>query len=373
MLLEMTDKLALDVVVPSGRPNVKKLNAIANLKQPIGSEVNFIFVIDAPDFPKENLFSLANREHITIIKNERNLGAHISRNKGFEAGRGEYVLFIDDDTDQPQDLLEHYATAIKSEPDSPGFIGPVYFPPSINSHTNAAVASDILTFWDIASYSPKLAWGITANLMVKREAVGSIRFSDQFPKKGGGEDVDFCLRIVEKSGSWFTSVPAAKIVHPWWNEGQSQYRRFARWAYGDSSLPKRHSKYKFRNAPNFIETALIFSVVSALAFMAFKTSMVWLFVWLIAAFCSELLMDGLRMRLAGKNQSMIVSTQATLIRLSNDIGRLLGHIKHLRIQGLTERFDYFMTGEHINYERRVASLKFSAYSILALILFLFFI
>jgi hypothetical protein len=79
------------------------------------------------------------------------------------------------------------------------------------------------------------------------------------------------------------------------------------------------------------------------------------------------------MRLAGKNQSMVVSIQATLIRLSNDIGRILGHIKHARIQGLTERFDYFMTGEHIKYERKVALTKFLVYVALALILFLRFV
>ena len=363
------DEITLDVVVPSARPSVERLNSIVTLRQPIGVRVHFIFVIDNPDFSNLSFDRSPNAKNITIITNDKNLGAHVSRNKGFEAGSGKYILFLDDDTEVPQDLLEHYLMPINREPDAPGFIGPVNFPPSINSYTTAAIASDIPTFWDIASSAPKLAWGITANLMVKRESVGDARFSDQFPKKGGGEDVDFCLRIVEKSGFWFTSVPNAKVLHPWWGSGQHQYTRFARWAYGDSSLPKLHPKFKFRNAPNFIEASLILAVVSVCTFFAFKISIEWLLVWLITAFCLEILMDGLRMRLAGKNQGVFVSLQATLIRLSNDLGRISGHVRKARIQGLTERFDYFMTGEHVKYERKVASIKFMIYIIFAITIF----
>ena len=295
--------------------------------------------------------------------------AHLSRNKGFEAGSGEYVLFLDDDIEVPSNLLVKYLEVVKKSPNSPGFIGPVKFPPCINSHTQAAVASDILTFWDIAKTTSHLAWGITANLMVKRESVGNIRFSSSFPKKGGGEDVDFCLRIVDRCGTWFTSVPDAELVHPWWAQGKQQYKRFARWAYGDSPLPTLHPKYKFRNAPNLLESALILSLFATLTFVFFKVSIEWFFAWLIIALFLELFIDGLRMRLAGKKQTPIVSIQATAIRLSNDLGRIAGHLKRLHVLGLTERFDYFMTGEHIRYERTVAFSKFIAYATVATVLF----
>lgn len=362
-------KIVIDVVVPSARPSIKKLSAITKLRKPLGTKVHFIFVIDDPGFSETELKSLSSEEDITIIKNKQNLGASLSRNQGFELGHGDYVLFIDDDTKLPLSLLECYLDAIMRDPSAPGFIGPVYFPPSINSHTKAALASDILTFWDIAAYSPKLAWGITANLMVKRESVGNIRFSEKFPKKGGGEDVDFCLRVIEKSGSWFTSVPNAKVIHPWWDYGRMQYKRFARWSYGDSSLPKLHPRYKFRNAPNFIEVAIILSILSVFSLFLFEIPIGWLLVWLITAFCGELIVDGIRMRFAQKNQDIFVSLQATLIRLSNDLGRIIGSAKNFRILGFTERFDYFMTGEHIKYERKVAYIKFTVYISLAIVIF----
>jgi hypothetical protein len=83
-------------------------------------------------------------------------------------------------------------------------------------------------------------------------------------------------------------------------------------------------------------------------------------------------MDGLRMRLAGKKQKPPVSIRATAIRLSNDLGRIAGHLKHMHFSGITERFDYFMTGEHVKYERTVAFSKFAVYATTAIILFILF-
>lgn len=366
------DKLQLDIVVPTTRLDFEKLNTIASLEVPEAIEIHCYFVIDKPEISDVNLEPQIKNKTITVIKNNTNLGAHLSRNRGFEAGSGEYVLFLDDDIEAPPNLLYAYLDAIKKHPNSPGFVGSVRFPLYINPFTEAAVKSDILTFWDIAENTSTLAWGVTANLMVKRTAAGNIRFSSTFPKKGGGEDVDYCLRIIEKTGAWFTSVPTAKVIHPWWGNGSHQYHRFARWAYGDSPLPTLHPAYKFRNAPNLIETTLVACLLGAVSLAFLKTPLTWLLVWLGLALFLELCMDGFRMKLARKKNTPLVSIRATVIRLSNDLGRIAGHLKHMHFLGIAERFDYFMTGEHIRYERKVAILKFVAYVTLAIILFIVF-
>jgi GT2 family glycosyltransferase len=179
----ISNKLSLDIVVPSIRVDIEKLNLIARLKVPDGVTTHFYFVIDKPEASERFVKTRFQDKEVTIIKNDTNLGAHLSRNKGLEAGSGDYILFLDDDSEVPANLLETYFEAINKSPNSPGFIGPVRFPPCVNSYTQAAVASDILTFWDIAKNTSKLAWGITANLVVKRTAVGNIRFSAKFPKK----------------------------------------------------------------------------------------------------------------------------------------------------------------------------------------------
>jgi GT2 family glycosyltransferase len=347
------------------------MQLVANLKVPNGMEVSCFFVVDNSDAIDLKLGSRLADKEITIIKNGVNIGAHLSRNRGFEAGSGEYVLFLDDDIEVSPGLLEAYFEAIKKHPDSPGFVGSVRFPVCINSFTRAAKASDILTFWDIAENKSRLAWGVTANLMVKRAAAGDIRFSSRFPKKGGGEDVDYCLRIIEKSKAWFTSVPTAIVIHPWWGSGSHQYRRFARWAYGDSSLPRLHSAYKFRNAPNLLECTLFNVFIGMFLLGLLGKPVTWFFVWFYAAIALEFLMDGIRMRRAGKNQTLSVSIQATLIRLSNDMGRIAGHLRRLHFFRITERFDFFVTAEHIQYERKVAFLKFAIYTALTIALFAF--
>lgn len=364
--------LRLDIVIPTVRLDREKLRSIATLRIPDGMEIHCYVVIDRPESQNRNLGLLLGDKAVTVIRNDTNLGAHLSRNRGFEAGSGEYVLFLDDDVEAPQNLLRTYFDAIKKHPEAPGFVGSVRFPGCINSFTQAAVTSDILTFWNIAETTPRLAWGITANLMVKRSAVGDIRFSPRFPKKGGGEDIDYCLRIIQRSGSWFISVPAATVTHPWWAQGAHQYRRFARWAYGDSALPTLHPQYKFRNAPNMIESIFFSILLGGLAFAFVKKSPTWLFVWLGAALVLELLMDGFRMRLQEKNPTPLVSIQATFIRLSNDLGRIAGNLKRLHFLGVTERFDYFMTGEHIQYERIVSVSKFIAFMTTAAVLLIAF-
>jgi hypothetical protein len=47
-------------------------------------------------------------------------------------------------------------------------------------------------------------------------------------------------------------------------------------------------------------------------------------------------------------------------RLSNDAGRILSNAVRGHLLGLTERFDYFVTGESLAYERKVAGVKFGA-------------
>ena len=63
--------------------------------------------------------------------------------------------------------------------------------------------------------APRLvSWGTTSNLMVRRSAAGDVRFSAAFPKHGGGEDVDFCLRMAANVVRRFRTVPGAARAPP---------------------------------------------------------------------------------------------------------------------------------------------------------------
>jgi hypothetical protein len=88
--------------------------------------------------------------------------------------------------------------------------------------------------------------GVTANLcVIGRATKRVVWFSDHYPRTGGGEDVDFCLRIkdlipLNTRDEVVVAVPEARVVHPFW---QTVTRQVVGWALGDvlclSQLPTK--------------------------------------------------------------------------------------------------------------------------------------
>ncbi len=351
--------LTIDVIVPTDRLEPTGMKAILSMNIPHGMSVNFYIVVDnLKSVVLKSVSGFAERDNIKVLRNNGNLGAHVSRNRGLDEGDSDYVLFLDDDVEPFQNLLQAYREVIEMYPDAPGFVGSSKFPNPVNSFTRGTAASDILTFWDISETRSKLAWGITANLLVSRKATGPTRFSPVFPKRGGGEDIDFCLNIVARTRELFRAAPNAKVHHPWWDGGSRQYRRFARWAYGDGRLPMLHPRYRYYNAPNMVETiflgALLFIPAAALGLVSVGKVAIFFGLVGLIEFGVEAVRLWYRQRLAG----LPTSIEATLVRLSNDLGRITGNLRRKHLLGFGERFDYFATGESIKYERKVAVPKF---------------
>lgn len=84
-----------------------------------------------------------------------NEGAASARNRGIDAGTGEFVLFLDDDVRPRGGLVDAYAGAIERTSDAtPGYVGVTVFPPPVNAFTRGVVASDILTFCRLPTCRP---------------------------------------------------------------------------------------------------------------------------------------------------------------------------------------------------------------------------
>ena len=220
------------------------------------------------------------------------------------------------------------------------------------------MASDILTFFDLSAHRPRMAWGVTANLCLRRSALGTLRFSPAFPKGGGGEDIDLCLRMHEDDGEPFISVDDAIVDHPWWPIGRGSYKRFARWAFGDGRLPNLHPQHRYFNFPTLPETLLLFALLRQVGVAALRRTHPVQF--LVMTFVVELGVDYLKLRLRGRRVTLRTSVEGTVVRLSNDLGRVVGNLSRGRPHAIGERFDYFCTGESIRAERLVAGAKFAA-------------
>src|SRR5690606_15954439 len=122
---------------------------------------------------------------------------------------------LDDDVIADEDLLFVYTKAIEAYPDEIGFIGLTDFPPPNNEFTTALQVGE-LTFFKIAEIKDYFPWGVAANMMDSRSSMQELRFSQIFPKNGGGEDVDLPLRICKRHKKQFKCIKEARVLHPWW-------------------------------------------------------------------------------------------------------------------------------------------------------------
>lgn len=159
------------------------------------------------------------------------MGAGLSRNRSLDESCADWALFLDDDVRPSRNLLHVYGKAImehtpdplradgsedrNNEPVTCGFIGKTAFPPAATSLQRAVVVSGLTFMYGVSGVVERPAWGVTANLLVKVGCAGGRRaittFGGEFPKTGGGEDVDFCLRCVFKPGCAKQSIP----THMW--------------------------------------------------------------------------------------------------------------------------------------------------------------
>lgn len=274
--------ILLDVIVPSFRVQVDYLQSICSLKVPSQIKANFIIIIDnkeallrvAGDMSQCGSSILVSKAEailerylardgntIRVRCNEFNLGASASRNRGLDESAAEFVLHLDDDLVPGKDLLEQYGSKLMEINEQVvGLVGLVRFPraPDIPLR-HAAVLMSYLTFmFEIAErsdmYNP--AWGVTANILFRRT---KIRFDLIYAKTGGGEDVDYALRVTEAcGGGTLLAVPEAQVVHPFWPGSVfTLATHFYNWAIGDGALFRRFPQHCYWSFPNLPETLLI--------------------------------------------------------------------------------------------------------------------
>ncbi len=103
------------------------MSNIINLRVPDGMSARCYLIVDNPNGKDLNLSSNDDKQ-VTIIRNKINSGGHLSRNKGLEAGSGDYILFLDDDTEGPENLLEPYLAAHQEQSILPWFYRTSQFP-----------------------------------------------------------------------------------------------------------------------------------------------------------------------------------------------------------------------------------------------------
>mmetsp|Transcript_22222 Transcript_22222/g.44688 ORF Transcript_22222/g.44688 Transcript_22222/m.44688 type:complete len:897 (+) Transcript_22222:1143-3833(+) len=371
--------ITVDVVVPSFRVRLDYLRSICHLKVPAMIRTNFIIIIDNIDALLRAARDLTGDGDITISQaedilerhlamsgnavrvrcNDSNLGASASRNRGINESAAEFILNLDDDLIPDEDLLEQYGRKLSQIDDTvAGLVGLVRFPRTPDMPLrHAAVLMSYLTFmFEIAEqesnmYTP--AWGVTANILFRRT---NIRFDPIYAKTGGGEDVDYSLRVTEAcNGGRLLAVPEARVVHPFWAGSVfALASHFHNWAIGDGALFQIFPEHTYWSFPNLPET-ILFTLPLCCLQMNYRQYFQFVSFSIAADFVVDLVCDDYQHRIAvvqgiGKDRVkekrghlfyFFAHVLANLFILGLEFGRLRGHIVRCNFaHGPFRRFDW---------------------------------
>ncbi|MDB4922635.1 glycosyltransferase [Mucilaginibacter sp.] len=343
----------IDVIIPSFRLTAETLLPILNLTRPVDAQIKFYLIADNPAvIPSPSITRLVDNKTIFLTINKVNQGASATRNIGIESGQGDWILFLDDDIEVLPDLLIVYANAIQQYPNEIGFIGVVNLPPATTPFANAINANRSMDMFTIAKKKASFGWGVTANFMISRKAIGEIRFSEIYPKAGGGEDVEFFIRVRALNNfKDYKCLSDATVTHPWWGDGRPDFKRFYRYGKGASLLTKRNTLYRGYDFLNTIETIFVSAIVFLLfLFIDFKSGHWVLFLYFIAlTLVLEYLICLIIVLRRNKSFSPLTALYVMFLRSSNDTGVLLKNISRLRIVGLGERFHFHESAKKSNF------------------------
>ncbi|MBV8253033.1 MAG: glycosyltransferase [Chitinophaga sp.] len=331
---------SLDIIIPSFRPAEEYLLPILNLAKPADIRVRYCLVVDNPTATIPESIRKREGADLTIVHHRQNQGAAVSRNDGIAAGTAEWLLFLDDDILVPDDLIFTYIHAANTYPEEIGFIGLIRMPAPGTAFTQAIRASGSMDIFTVAEKKESHAWGATANIMISRSALGDIRFSELYPRAGGGEDIDFFLKVrAHNDFRNFKSLPEAAVVHPWWNGEKVNIQRPFRYGIGGSWLAQLNPQYVYYDLLNTPELLLLL-LFGCMAAAVWKPQLLpgLLFI-LLGILIVELLANMIQALKRRAPVSPAVFFYVLLLRLSFQSGLLWGNLSRGRLTGMGERFN----------------------------------
>ena len=338
--------VTIDVVVPSFRTPVEVLHCMVTIPDPPGASLKFIIIVDDPASPNLRDVVALQNERVRVRVNETNLGASASRSRGLAEACAEWVLLLDDDVLLSPACIPAYVNAIREVgKEHCGFVGTTRLPPVESILYEATRMSDITFFYSLPLWLEP-PWGVTANLLVRR--VSGLEFDTDFAKTGGGEDVDYCIRLVKTTGLPFGRVADAVVEHDWW-PAPSTFKylsRFWKWTTGDGYLNYKHPEFVYLSFPNVIELSLATLLVCPLVCSITMCEKQLAAMWLVEVLCetSRALMATESLHLS-TGRRLCAATLSTFVKNVVDAGHTAFHIRHGRLTYIFHSFDWFL-GKH---------------------------
>lgn len=186
-----------------------------------------------------------------------------------------------------------------------------------------------------------------------------VKFGEEFPKTGGGEDIALCLDTVATTGLPLRPAPRVRVIHPWWQRGNFSSWRFFRWTTGDSLLINRYPEHAYYAPPNVVELlglVALLLLAAAIAWLGWgvgATAMqylaalavwlvvgevaadLWHYTWVDATVGGEWVKQG-----RAHTRRLIAAVAACLVRNHVELGHLWTHMRVGNLSNICRRFDW---------------------------------
>lgn len=356
----------IDVVIPTFRCEISVLKDLCSLDCDQDASVQTILVVDRPDADNidevRSLLSYRSNRFVRVYIMEKNAGASAARNAGLAQSFGDHAVLLDDDVVPRPQLLDAYISAIKRAPGAAAYVGVTELPAPQTWSECAIKACNICYFYGIADLKKHVPWGVTANLCVRSRTIPEnfVFFDRRFPRTGGGEDVDFCIRSQLAGHGPLIGVPAARVQHPFWNKPFKQIRG---WANGDVLCLESLPHAVFRTLPNWIEATLACVIVGlshaaihsdvASILMAIKIAMVCILVE-VCMLLPRFVVNAS----AQPKPRLPVALLAAYPPMLQDVVRLCSKLQRFRFSQLCAQFDWMNgTGQHVEETQSNVAVK----------------
>jgi GT2 family glycosyltransferase len=225
--------LSLSVVVPTRNRQgfVRELIAAILKGTHVPAE---IVVVDQSDTPDVELASIPTERGCAVVHHPSpTRGSSAARNEGIRAARNDVLAFVDDDVLPAPTWLVSLVSTLTAAGDQAVVTGQVR---AGEPEASGGFAPSLKPAEHVAVYRGRAAANVlwTNNMVMFRAAVDDIGFFDERLGAGnkrfpGGEDNDFCFRLLE-AGYRIEYQPEAVVFHRAWRPKRDYLG--LRWRYG---------------------------------------------------------------------------------------------------------------------------------------------
>jgi succinoglycan biosynthesis protein ExoM len=185
------------LIASMGRPQLAAtLKSIAAARLPAGESLQIVVADDSAEKSAASLVAGLDLPIAVRVLAVASRNVAVARNACLDAAKGEWLIFVDDDEIVEPGWLEGHVSAANDFAADAVF-GPVFPIYPTTTPDWFVAANPLFQDWGWNEDGRTTARGRTGNTLIRRSALGDLRFNPDYGRTGG-EDDEFFLRFAGK-------------------------------------------------------------------------------------------------------------------------------------------------------------------------------